>query len=109
MRTNCIFDFLLVAFAIIPAAYSLYLDVNGSNESWFQRSGSLMVLFAVLLQLNLLKYSEVEESSGVFIEGKPAMKSRPLPPLKKAMQLLAFILAALGTFIWGYGDLLFKP
>ena len=107
-QTNYTLDFILLALAVIPAAYSLYLDLNGSNEAWFQRSGSLMVFFAVLLELNLLKFSEVEESSSVFIEGNPAAKSTPLPRFKKVMQITAFIIAAVGTFIWGYGDLPFK-
>jgi hypothetical protein len=108
IHTNYIIDFILLALAVIPAAYSLYVDINDSNEYWFQRSGSLMVLFAVFLELNLLKYSEVEESGTFFIEDKPALKSRPLPFIKRVMRVVAFLLAALGTFIWGYGDLPFK-
>lgn len=76
---------------------------------WFQRSGSLMVLFAVLLELNSLKYNEVKGSENVFVNGEPVAKAEDLPRFKKAMRILGFFLAIAGTFIWGYGDLPFKP
>lgn len=111
INKNYLFDILLILFAVAPVIWSLIIDLRGCCECnyWFQRSGSLMVLFAVLLELNSLKYHDVKGSKNTFVNGKPVAISEEFPTFKKAMRVVGFLLAITGTFIWGYGDLPFKP
>lgn len=67
-----------------------------------------MVLFAVLLELNSLKYREIKGSGNTLVNGKPVAFSEQLPEFKKVMRVLGFVLIIVGTSIWGYGDLPFK-
>ncbi|HED08569.1 MAG TPA: hypothetical protein ENI57_10675 [Ignavibacteria bacterium] len=99
--------FLLISWLLV--LISLYLETIWGG-SLFSRSGSLMVLFAVIAEYNLLsgrdkyhseklkKYSRGEQVN--FMEIHP----------KKGHQYLettAHITVIIGTIIWGYGDLLF--
>jgi len=110
INKNYLFDILLIVCAVVPVIWSLTIDLKGCSDChyWFQRSGSLMVLFAVLLELNSLKYHEVKGSKNTFVNGKRVAISEELPVFKKAMRITGFLLAIAGTFIWGYGDLPFK-
>ena len=99
--------FLIISWSLV--IISLYLEAL-LGVALFSRSGSLMVLFAVIAKYNLLgerdkyhseqlqKYSRGEQVN--FIEIHP----------KKGHQYLetaAHITVIIGTIIWGYGDLLF--
>lgn len=110
LNKNYFFDFSLIVFATLPVIISFILDINDYKDGcyWFQRSGSLMVFFAVLLELNALKFNEVKSSSNVFINSKPAPQISELPSFKKTTQKVGLFLAFIGTFIWGYGDIPFR-
>jgi hypothetical protein len=108
LKANLVIDVFLLGMCIIPSLWALSIDLNGSTEFWFQRSGSIMVIFAVLLEFNLFKYNSVEEAGTVYVEGQAVSKGGALPTFKKIIKVFGFILAILGTLIWGYGDLPFK-
>jgi len=103
-------DILFTLLAVIPVCVSLYIDINTiENEYyWFQRSGSIMVLFAVALDFEQSKYTKTKESSSLMIEGKPAIIGQVLSITRVYIQRFSIVLIVLGTAIWGYGDLLFK-
>jgi len=102
-------DITLALLAVLPAGISLGLDLLQSNDYfWFQRSGALMVLFGVLLDFNQNQYQKTQESTGVKINGIPAIIGSSMPLARKRIQVFSIALAVLGTFIWGYGDIPFK-
>lgn len=71
---------------------------------WFQRSGSLMVLFGLLIEYTLFSIDDELFSIGT-------LNKKELKLLKKyqihyaSMKYLGIIGAVVGTVIWGYGDL----
>lgn len=111
LKRNYLLDILLLLLGIVPTILSFYIDMKLSIESnyWFQRSGSLMVLCAVLIELNAINYKEVIASKNTYIGGKPVVVESPIPKFKQYIKFLGLAMAVVGTFIWGYGDLPFKP
>ncbi|WP_394224455.1 hypothetical protein [Alteromonas gracilis] len=69
---------------------------------WFQRSGSLIVLFAVLGEYYVSKMASTLRPAGHV--GITKMEET-LPKTVGLFHLIALFLAIIGTFIWGYGDL----
>lgn len=94
--------------AIVFCIYS-FLTTN-SDGLWFSRSGSIMVLLAVIaeFQVNKARMSSAETSSHVEIGGSGVVLKRELSPRYKAFTIIAHIEIVLGSVIWGYGDCLFQ-
>ncbi len=98
---------LMLALATIFYCASLFAWSN--DTSWFQRSGSLIVLMAAIIEyreLNTYSRDHVHNSilSGAMIH------SGMLTSLSKYRKLIGkygIVYLVLGTLIWGYGDLLF--
>ena len=92
-----------VAVAVASACLSL---MTGEGE-WFQRSGSLFVLFSVLVEIQQSAIKQPEGSSFVFISDVPAAIRQPISAVSKWLHRFAWGGIVIGTTIWGYGDLLF--
>ncbi len=95
-------DVALIVLAIIAPIVSIVFDVNGENPDWFNRSGSLMVFFAGFLAYRSLsrhyqKFYNADERSHVLTTSRN----------QKLVDRATFAIAAIGTVIWGYGDLVF--
>ena len=103
-------DILFTLLAVTPVILSLYIDINTVQHEyyWFQRSGSIMVLFAVALDFEQSKYTKTKESNSLIVEEKPAIIGQVLSTTRIYIQRFSIVLIILGTAIWGYGDLLFK-
>jgi len=86
---------LLIVLAIAPTTVSFVVDLNLDNPDWFNRSGSIMVLFGAWLEMTQIRPDMRIGGNGVII-------------IKSKIDYLAFTLIILGTIIWGYGDLIFK-
>ncbi len=104
-------DLLLIVLATIPVVLSLIYDINYVNDKYyFQRSGSLMVMFSVILEFIQLKYQVIKstDQAQVKIEGDMwgFLYGKDLPIERTYFQTIAFVLMVLGTLIWGYGDLI---
>ena len=69
---------------------------------WFQRSGSLVVLFAVLGEYYASKMASTLRPAGYV--GITTME-KELTKTVNIFHFIALFLAITGTFIWGYGDL----
>ena len=79
-----------------------------NNVTWFERSGSLMVLSGILLEWHQRYKTEtvnfLPNASGIpMFESKKKM-SKP----RNILHYTAITFAVFGTVIWGYGDLYFK-
>jgi hypothetical protein len=96
---------LLVAFAIpflclgMPAWALAY----ETNSTWFQRSGSLVVLFAALSEFLLLKtYDYISPSEAAYVV--PFDTPKWYKTLYNVIAVAGVFLLVAGTLIWGYGD-----
>ena len=75
---------------------------------WFARSGSLLVILAVVVEFRNLTLQQR-------LNDKAAMSSRGLagslvptgqPPIRQIVIVLAHLFVVAGTLLWGYGDLI---
>ena len=91
---------------------SAWLSYHIGEAHWFQRSGSLTVLLAAILEFRqaVIDKSVKDKAwgaakrrswAGVAVVGQ-------LPTARKTLAIIALVLIILGTIIWGYGDLLFS-
>ena len=108
------YDWSIILVSVILAICSYYLDfiewkfIFTETVYWFQRSGSLVVLLAVVLEFRQIVYTKegdkVQSLKGV-VSGNFASS---MNDKQKLFQWFAIGLSIAGTFIWGYGDLRFK-
>lgn len=98
---------LLVIPTILVTLFGYFGVLKPINEDiaiWFQRSGSLIVMCAVLIEFQLFSIhgaifpSDVSFSQFTDLENKYGNKH-------KLFSVFAASVAILGTVIWGYGDL----
>jgi len=101
-------DILLILLSILPVLFSFAASVITSDGQWFQRSGSLMVLFAALLEFRQMYFARPYPSNFMFINGKPQIMLPELSLRRKQLGLVALILVIVGTSIWGYGEIPFN-
>ena len=103
---------LLLLSIIIPiAAWHGVFQYDEDVTLWFQRSGSLMVLFSVWAEYNLFKIDKLTKPTneeGVSFEdfAHRAALDTDYGTIIKFYKLITAILAVIGTVIWGYGDIL---
>ena len=100
---SCIPLFILAILLPVAAWYSFLLPQGESPEDWFQRSGSLTVLFAVWMEYNLMKVNEDVNPSGSVFSQQDELSEKYKGMFKIAQYVVA-VLAISGTIIWGYGD-----
>jgi hypothetical protein len=100
---------ILLALGVIPAVLAIGMDWHPAGDSpgvWFQRSGSILVVFSVLADAILasLFTSLFPGSQTVVLTDDDAVS---LKPFYTIVSVFAVIFTAVGTVIWGYGDLFF--
>ena len=104
---------LFIVFSILSITapiLSLVDELRPSTEefhTWFQRSGSTMVVLALLAEVRAYQMFDVFKPSG-FVSDTYFETKKKYYSQVKLYSLVAFILIAVGTIIWGYGDILVK-
>ena len=88
--------FLATAEALRPEAEDAAL--------WFQRSGSLTVLFAVLSEFRLQTVDGHINPRGIWDSFQEKMKQK-YSRKHFLLSAVSVLVAIIGTIIWGYGDL----
>lgn len=78
-----------------------------ADGQWFQRSGSLVVLVSVVLEIRQSILQEPVPSGSIYVEGKPLRIPPESRSIDKAFHRIAWFGIVIGTFVWGYGDLLY--
>lgn len=97
---------LLLSMVAVPvlAFFNVFNVMDEPAEIWFQRSGSLVVLFGLLVEYTLFSINDELFSVG-------NLKPQEVKLLRKyriqyaSMKYLGLFGAITGTIIWGYGDL----
>jgi hypothetical protein len=98
--------FALVAVAIPICALCLPIRPSGEPVGvWFQRSGSVMTVLCLVLDLKVFAIHSRLFPPGFVDKGFAEFKAKYLP-IYKGLTILLLVLTAVGTIIWGYGDLL---
>ncbi|MDI4654241.1 MULTISPECIES: hypothetical protein [Pseudoalteromonas] len=104
---------LFIIFAVISTIapfLSLFEFLRPASETfatWFQRSGSIMVVVALLSEMHAYQMFDVFKPDG-FVNTTYAETEKKYSPQVKLCNIVAFILIAIGTLIWGYGDIPFR-
>lgn len=91
---------LLLSVLCVAVSYSI-------SAEFFARSGSIMVLFSVIIEYRLLSAQNIHIDRKVktaVYSGKPTNIKNTKE--HKNMSIIAHIFVVLGTLIWGYGDLI---
>ncbi|MEZ8043116.1 MULTISPECIES: hypothetical protein [Vibrio] len=104
---------LLLAVGIPFMCWFGVLKGNGDVSSWFQRSGSIMVLFAVWAEFKLFKLGAIlnpRSDDGQTWEDldHADILHKEFAVYLATFKIIAAMLAITGTLICGYGDLLHK-
>ena len=100
-------DRAFVTIGLASVLISFLVSASGEDPEWFQRSGSLLVIFAAVFEARLQRLSAPVRSKSVFVGGSPLTTWPELTVFQKALHLYALSGLVLGTLIWGYGDLIF--
>ena len=102
--------YIFTALSILTPIATYFIPLRPPDESlasWFQRSGAVMVVFALVAESNAISIFNILNPSGFVSEGfdeaEKQFKNRPVNFSK-----ISFFIIAIGTLIWGYGDLLVK-
>jgi hypothetical protein len=85
-------DVLLMILVMGPFMMSAMVSLETGEGHWFQRSGSLMVLFAAATEYRRQMLRQAGER----------------PHIWGRIPYVCYLFIALGTVTWGYGDLFFK-
>ena len=101
-------DFVLLFSGWACLVVSLVVSITSGELIWFQRSGSLLVLFSVILEIRQTLATQPLESSFVTINDRPVLMERPISRANKWLHWIARSGIVLGTLVWGYGDLILK-
>ncbi|MFC1235977.1 hypothetical protein [Vibrio sp. F74] len=104
---------LLLAVIIPTLCWFGILKGSIDASSWFQRSGSIMVLFAVWAEFKLFKLSanlNPRSKNGQTWEdlGHADVLHKEFVGYLATFKIIAAMLAIMGTLICGYGDLIHR-
>ena len=97
---------LLLACVALAVLFALVSYVAQTGH-WFARSGSLIVLLAVICEFRLgAKYSArwPDHATSRYLQHTPVPESGTT---EKVLRWASHLAVVVGTLIWGYGDLLF--
>ncbi len=120
--SNYAIECFLLILALFVFIASLYLDLKfNSDNNWFSRSGSLLVLCSAIVEYrlslyifgdihkinikNAIKNKAISSSDNQLLQALSNKKAEPSKS-RKYLALTSHVLIILGTLTWGYGDLL---
>jgi hypothetical protein len=95
---------LAILFPIL-AWFEFLLPAKEKTWLWFQRSGSITVMLAVIIEYFLIKIEHNVNPPNT-VPSKVWNMGKGYHSWHKLIQVIAVFVAIFGTLIWGYGDLL---
>lgn len=103
-----VIDAAILLLASLIVGISFWISTISSEFHWFARSGSLMVLLAVVVEFRNLNLQQLLNDNSARISRNVSGILRPTkqPYFRQVLINVAHILVVIGTIIWGYGDLL---
>ena len=109
MKYRAIVFVIAVVISIVPflAVFGVLKPEQESAGIWFQRCGSIVVLLGSLAEYYSFKMHNV--FSPEHIANEPLFNTKLKYCLQaKFLMAMSALFIAIGTLIWGYGDLFFK-
>ncbi|MFA0504147.1 hypothetical protein AB4510_05885 [Vibrio sp. 10N.222.54.B12] len=100
----CLVLVLLAPLVAVLAFFEVCLPSGESSAIWFQRSGSIVTVFAVIIDARLAGLLRYTSESGLQTSLDEAIRKGLKLPVQ-LVGIVALIITVLGTLIWGYGDL----
>ena len=97
---------ILFILALLWTVFSYYVDDDGT---FTQRAGAVIVLFGVIVEYNLQKIQTSSISSMVSVTEGRLLCERIMPSYYFKYKMIAHFYIVIGTLIWCYVDLLWKP
>ena len=98
-------ELLLILLSVGPVMMSAYMSFVTGDGHWFQRSGSLMVLFSVAVEYRrAVQRARAIDSTGNRLKAVVEAQSKPV---WRSVPYICYLQILMGTLIWGYGDLMF--
>lgn len=107
-RGDYAIELILMLLAMVPVLVSAYASIQTGDGHWFQRSGALMVLFAVAVEYHRTRMLRRPNRGGVTAAGVPTNSPYAVVRLWRSLPYVCYLAIFAGTIIWSYGDLLFK-
>mgnify|MGYP001762254488 CR=1 FL=1 len=106
VETTKLFCFVLAGL-ISPLIMQMLRLESQDPSLWFQRSGSIMVVLALLAELRVLTIDRlIVARDHSFLYCHMYIEQKYLIRLK-VISYVPYVVVALGTVIWGYGDLVY--
>lgn len=106
---NYKFDYAILFAAVVIAVFSAVGDLFSDNYNWFARSGSIVVLLAIIVEFRVSAHVYDDIQRAQFLQQKIdlsiPLKAKPSKQ-KKRISCAAHSMVIIGTIIWGYGDLI---
>ena len=101
-------DLALIAFESLALVVSLWFSVTLREGDWFQRSGAIVVLISVILEIRQSLAKQPRANFRHYIDNSPVMIKQYFPTVRNLFHWIAWGGIVIGTLIWGYGDLFFE-
>ncbi len=107
-RNKTLFIIFIVLSILTPTLSIILPEPNGETaDLWFQRSGSITVIFALLAEHQAFKINAILSP-----ENNPILTLGDIKEYFKKeanrYTVCALSMATLGTLIWGYGDFVYR-
>jgi hypothetical protein len=99
--------FILALLTPLAVFFIPYIPENETLFTWFQRSGSATVVFGLLAEARAVNCFFILNPSGFAEEGINEARARYLK-YPAVLNISSFVIIALGTLVWGYGDIWVK-
>ncbi|MBL7005129.1 MAG: hypothetical protein ISR69_14015 [Gammaproteobacteria bacterium] len=104
------FGVVTIAIGVFIPIIAIFVSVRPEGESlntWFQRSGSIMVIVAVWAEVKLSHIQHLLNPTGVYTNDCLKLR-KEYGTYYNLIVWLVSLIAVAGTLIWGYGDLMIE-
>lgn len=104
-----VIDIILLIIAATVAIVSFFISISVNDSQWFERSGSLTVLFAAVVEYRQLSRGESIKRTTPIGEMRI---NQTLPGTREKgdeiISAIGLFMVCLGTVIWGYGSPIYE-
>lgn len=91
---------------LFPLVLSFLVPPGEGEGEWFQRSGSIMVVFALLAELRVNALHRMSDAGKMPFLHVHIYMQRKFQGWATSASYLTLLIVVAGTVIWGYGDLI---
>ncbi len=110
VQRTLLFGIASIVIGVILPVLAIEISIRPDGEqlnTWFQRSGSIMVIVAVWAEVKLSSIHHMLNPTGLITSECGTLRKEYGTYYTLIVWLVALVAAA-GTLIWGYGDLLIE-